>query len=308
MGALFNRVSLALVSIWLIVTVGFVSVYMMPGDPARMILGRQASPQAIQEFRVKAGLNQPIWKQYEKFLDRTVHLDFGNSLLFRRPVSELIRERSLITAKLVLFSFVTVMVIAFFVPLLLRIANARKSAQWLQSTTMMIGIAPPYVLGVVILTLFAGNLGWISPIFDPSKVTPWILPSLVLAAYPTTITMRLFENQITHELSQQYVVRARAMGFPHRFVLVREILPNALTAAIAALANGLAFFVTGTFFVEVIFGIPGLGQLTYQAIVNKDIALLAALCIVFAIAISAISAVLDVSQLLIDPRLRDRRV
>ena len=97
------------------------------------------------------------------------------------------------------------------------------------------------------------------------------------------------------------------MGFPYRTILVHEALPNAMTAALAALANGLAAFWTGTFFVEVIFGIGGLGQLTYEAISNKDIALLAALCLVFAIGITVISATLEVCQLLLDPRLRENR-
>jgi peptide/nickel transport system permease protein len=191
-------------------------------------------------------------------------------------------------------------------PLVLRLTGSVNAKQWLQRCSVAVGIAPPYVLGVVILALFAGWLGWVSAIFDPQRISAWILPTLVLAAYPTAITMRLFENQIAGELGKPYVVRAKAMGFSHRTILLCEVLPNALTAALAALANGLAAFVTGTFFVEVIFGISGLGRLTYEAIGNKDIALLAGLCMVFAIAITAISAGLDLAQLLIDPRLRSR--
>lgn len=305
MRTLIARTLLAATSLWLIVTVGFVCVYKLPGDPARMVLGRQASLEALQEFRAKAGLDEPLWRQYARFLDRTVHLDFGNSLLYRRPVIDLIHERMIMTAKLVSFSLVAVVIIAFVLPLLLRLLSADRCSQWLSGTSMVIGVAPPYVLGVVILTLLAGQLGWVSPIFEPGKVAAWILPSLVLAAYPTTITMRLFENQLAHELGQQYVVRARAMGFRSGPILLREVVPNAMTAALASLANGLAAFITGTFFVEVIFGISGLGRLTYEAIANKDIALLAALCIVFAFAITAVSNILYLAQLLIDPRLRD---
>jgi len=297
---------MALLTMWLIVTIGFVCVYKLPGDPARMILGRQASEEALREFRLQAGLDRPLWRQYPRFVDRTIHLNLGDSLVYRRPVVELIRERSAATVKLVFFSLLEVITIAFIIPLLLRLTGSEIARNWLQRCSVALGIVPPYVLGVVILAILAGSLGWVSAIFEPARIRAWILPSLVLAAYPIAITMRLFENHMQCELRKLYVVRAKVMGFSHRVIVLREVLPNALTTALAAVANGLASFVTGTFFVEVIFGISGLGRLTYDAIGNKDIGLLAGLCIVFAVAITAISTTLDLAQLMIDPRLRGR--
>jgi ABC-type dipeptide/oligopeptide/nickel transport system permease component len=168
------------------------------------------------------------------------------------------------------------------------------------------GIAPPYVLGVVTLVLFAGKLGWTPVIFDEISMRSWILPAFVLAAYPCAIVMRLFEGELENIMQSRYVLRARAMGFSAAAVILREALPNALTAALPGLANALAAFITGAFFVEVIFGVPGLGRLAYEAISNKDIELLAGLCMVFAVIIVSISAVLEISRLFLDPRLRGR--
>ena len=305
MRALQVRMAVFLVTVWLIVSVGFVCVYKLPGDPARMILGRQASQQSVDNFRHYAGLDQPLWRQYGNFVRRAAIGDFGDSLLYRRPVTVLIRERSRLTLLLVLYSFVVVLLAAFIVPLSLRLLRTPRIDEPFQMLATALGIAPPYILGVVLLAIFAGALGWVSVIFDPRRIKDWILPAVVLAAYPTSVVLRLFDSELGKVLHATYVLRARAMGFGSRGVLLREALPNALTAALPALANAVAVFVTGTFFVEVIFGIPGLGRLTYEAIANKDIALLSALCLVFAFAISTISALLDLGRLMIDPRLRE---
>jgi len=307
MRSILTRIVLLVVTVWLILTVGYVCIYRLPGDPARIILGRQASEETLQAYRARAGLDLPLWRQYETFVWRVAHLDFGDSLLYRRPVSGLLRERSTLTLRLVCLALLESISLAFVFPIGFRLVGMQRVRKWLQNVSTALGVAPPYVLGVTSLAVFAGWLAWVSPIFEPMKSSAWIMPSLVLAAYPTAVTMRLFNNQLDTVLHAPYIVRAKAMGFPYRTILVHEALPNAMTAALAALANGLAAFWTGTFFVEVIFGIGGLGQLTYEAISNKDIALLAALCLVFAIGITVISATLEVCQLLLDPRLRENR-
>src|SRR3712207_5126426 len=137
-----------------------------------------------------------------------------------------------------------------------------------------------------------------------SSPRSWILPPLVLAAYPTGVVLRLFEHQLRAALSSQYSLRAHSLGFRHRQALFFEALPNALTPSLAALANGLAFFVTGTLFVEVAFGMQGLGGLTYEAVRNKNIPVLVAVCILFTVAITLISTLLEVALILLNPKSR----
>jgi len=291
--------------LWLIVSIAFFCVYALPGDPARLILGQHATREALANFRQRTGLDEPIHKRYLVFLERTSRLDFGDSLVQRRPVKELMLERAPQTLRLVSAAVAIVILFSFFLPILLRLLRAHAALRVFERCWAGIAVAPPYVLGVVSIAVFAGGLNWVSAIFRPEQAGSWILPALVLAAYPTAIVLKLFQQQLEEVSGSLFVLRARAMGFSHQRILFQEVLPNALTSALAALANGLAFFVTGTFFVEVVFGIPGLGRLTYEAIRNKDIALLAGLCVVFAVAITAISVTLETVLRLMDPRLRE---
>jgi peptide/nickel transport system permease protein len=126
----------------------------------------------------------------------------------------------------------------------------------------------------------------------------------VLAVYPTALTSRLFHDALKAAALSDYATRARAQEFGDAYILFREALVNALAAPLSAIANGLAYFFTGTFFVEVAFGVGGIGSLTYDAIRNKDITLLAGVCLLFAVAISVLSALLDLAQLSLNPRFR----
>ncbi|MGH8549175.1 MAG: ABC transporter permease subunit, partial [Methylococcales bacterium] len=175
---------------------------------------------------------------------------------------------------------------------------------WLDRFWVAAAAARAYVLAVLLLMVFGGWLELVPTIFDSGQPSSWILPALTLAAYPTAIVLKLFHQEIEVAHRSLYAIRARAMGFSKPFILLAEILPNAITPALAALANSLAFFITGTFFVKVVFGVTGLGSLTYEVIRNNDLALLMGLCIVFAAAISIISTALEVALILSNPRLR----
>jgi peptide/nickel transport system permease protein len=292
------------VSVWLIVTIAFSAISALPGDTARMVLGRQASVETMSAFRHSAGLDLPWWRQYLVFMGNSLHLRLGDSLGMHRPVAVVISERLQATLQLIGVAVTLVVILSFLLPLLLRAAGLKRILSAYTSAFLLLGITPPYVLGVVLVACFAGILKWMPAIFDPSRPLEWLLPGLVLAAYPVTLVLRLFEQQLDQETGSLYALRARSYGLPPSVILLHELLPNALPVALAGLANGLAGFVTGTFFVEVTFGIPGLGWLTWQAIANRDIPLLAALCILFAVAVTAISALLDLVRFGLDPRLR----
>jgi peptide/nickel transport system permease protein len=193
---------------------------------------------------------------------------------------------------------------AIVLPLCLRAAGLGWIDDGLRTAWAGLSAAPPYVLAILTLTFLAGFLQVLPAVFDVNRPSCWAASAFVLAVYPTALTSRLFRDALLSATESEYAVRARAQGFCESYILLREVLVNALTAPVSALANGLAYFFTGTFFVEVAFGIGGIGSLTYDAIRNKDITLLAGVCLLFAVVISVVSALLDLSQLLLNPRLR----
>jgi peptide/nickel transport system permease protein len=293
------------VTVWLIVTIAFFCAYRLPGDPARLILGQKATEESLAQFRRSMGLDRPIAVQYALFLRRSGQLDFGNSLVQRRPVLSLIRERALQTLLLVTISLLVLTLAGFIVPVALELIPNRLFSRVYQRVWTVLAVAPPYVLAVIALLCFAGWFRWVPVIFHPEFAGAWVLPSLVLAAYPVAVTTRLLINEIEDALESPYVRTARAFGYTHPTIVVRFALPNALTPALAAFANGLAYFVTGTFFVEVVFGIGGIGTLAYEAVRNKDIPVLIGLSIVFAVAICLISVVLQLLLVKLDPRMEE---
>ena len=291
-------------ALWLIVSLTFFAVYALPGDPARVILGQRATPESLEAFRQTQGLNDPLAMQYFHFIAKATQLEFGDSLVQRRPVADLVSERTHQTTLLVIAAIGVVVFFSIILPLL--IATAGRLS-WLTNMDRFWGTvaaAPPYVLAVLLLMIFSEWLGWVTAIFDPKDLFSWILPAFTLAAYPTAIVLKLFHQGIEAAQTDLYVTRARAMGFSDASILVTEILPNIITPALAALANNFAFFVTGTLFVEVVFGVTGLGGLTYEAIRNNDLPLLMGLSVVFAAVIIIISTSLEIALILLNPRLR----
>jgi ABC-type dipeptide/oligopeptide/nickel transport system permease component len=286
-------------------TVAFACIYLLPGDPARLILGSHASAATIATFRQRNGLDESLPLQYVRFLERVARFDFGDSLAQRRPVGPLIGERVAVTARLVALSAVLVFLIGMVVPLALRLTSGARWRHWFQGTWALLGVTPPYVLGTIALLVFGAWLGWVRVLFAPEVPSSWILPALTLAAYPIAVIARLFDRRLEDALVSLYALRARALGVSPAALLLREALPNALPAALGALANSLAVFITGTFFVEVIFGVPGLGRLSFDAIRSKDLALLAPICMLFAVSIITTSATLEWALTVADPARRN---
>ena len=205
-----------------------------------MILGPRADAQTVERFRESAGLNSSIFVQFERFLSRSLKLDFGDSLIQRRPVMDLIRERSRYTVELILSAIGTLFLFGILIPLSLLALRLGWADATIRAFWTTLAAAPAYVLSLVTLTLFAGLLQWIPAIFEPSRVICWIAPALTLAVYPTSLVSRLFRNALESSLNSDYAFRARAQGFSEPVILIREALVNSVTAPISAFANGLA--------------------------------------------------------------------
>ena len=232
--SLRDRLGRLTATMWLIVTVAFFCAYKLPGDPARMILGQKATPEAIENFRHQTGLDQPIAVQYSRFVRRALTLDLGESLVQRRPVADLIRERSGQTLILILVSLLFLVLCGLALPVSLRLIEWQLPQKVYRSFWTFLAIAPPYVLSILALLGFAGWLRWIPVSFDGTRPAAWIVPALVLAAYPIAVIIRLLSDQIENVLGSPFVRTARAFGYSEPQVLLRFALPNAITPAMSA--------------------------------------------------------------------------
>ncbi|MBX3670128.1 MAG: ABC transporter permease [Rhodocyclaceae bacterium] len=290
---IFRRALVALVTLWAVLTLSYVCLYTLPGDPARIILGPQASAESIQDFRRSAGLDGSWWQQYASYLRRLINLDLGDSFALRRPVASLIAERGQVSLKLAGAAFAVVLAVSILTPLGLKSVGANSALFAIEFGAQITAFAPPYVLAIVSLLVVGGCWGLVPIIFDAERAGSWWLAAGVLSAYPAALLLRVFGTELDAQMRRPYALRARASGFSTTRTLWREALPNAVPVALAALANSLAFFVTGAFFVEIVFGVPGLGRLGQDALRQRDVALLAGVCIAFSAFVVVLGLVLD---------------
>ena len=301
-----KRLAFFVLTLWTILTVSFLCVYGLPGDPARLILGQRASAETVAAFRAAARLDAPLGIQYSSFLERMLRGDFGESLAQRRPVSDLVMERAGTTGLLVALSLILMTLVSIGLPILFAVAGRPRLTNVLDKLLTLVAVAPSYVLGVIAVGLFSGVLGWVPAVFDATRPRCWFLPVFVLSIYPAALLARVFHRALQRNSRSDFVKRARALGFPEREVFWHEVLRVSLSAPLATFVQGIAFFVTGTFFVEAVFGIAGLGGLAYEAVRDKDVALLVPLCLLFGTVVSILSITLDIVLRLAEPRSRSQ--
>jgi peptide/nickel transport system permease protein len=303
--SIIRRAASAFVSLWAILTIAYACLYLVPGDPGRIILGPQASAQTVLEFRRTEGLDQPWTNQYLRYAARTARLDFGHSFSQRRPVTDLLVERAGASLSLTLIAALLSITGGVLLPLVLKSAHYDKLLSVTANAFQLAAFIPPYVLAIGALLLFAFQLHWASIMFASNQLSSWIVAATVLAAYPVALLLQVFVGRLNYEQKRPYARRALAQGFSGSHQLWREVLPNALPTALAVFTNNLAFFVTGAFFVEIIFGIPGLGRLAQQAIEQKDIPVLSGVCITIAVFVLLLSFGLDIASRFLSPRVNE---
>ena len=304
MAYLSRQIGWAVFSVWAVATLCFIAVHRLPGDPARLILGPQASASAMANFRRDAGLNKPVAVQYATFLRRLLGMDFGKSHALRRPVADLLRERGIVSTIVAASALAVAIAVGFGVPLICRRLRWWRVLGLVRTLSSATAFVPPHILSLITLVLFAGILGWMPVIFEPKSMMAWIAPALVLAAYPAALVLQLFDARLVEETAASYCTRARASGFTEHHIIWREAARNAAPAALAALTNGLAFFVTGALFVEVTFGLPGIGRLTQDAIRTEDVSVLAGICVTVSAFVVMLALALRITQAALNPRLR----
>ena len=285
--------------------VTFVLLYLVPADPARQIAGRSATAQTVENIREQLGLNLPFYEQYLRYITGLLHGDLGRSYLQKTEVSELIWSR--LPASLILMA--GAIICELIIGLTMGVVAAVKRGSRTDNALMIfsfVGVsAPQFVIGILLLYVFAVQLGWF-PIGGYGTFSHFVLPSLTLGLLGAGWYSRMMRSSLLDVLRQDYIRTAHAKGLARWKILLRHAMPNAILPIIAMIGIDIGIFMSGIVVVESVYGWPGIGQLAWQAIQRVDIPIIMGVTIVSAFAIVLGNLLADLITPIIDPRIKLR--
>lgn len=302
---ILRRVIQALLILIGVSFVTFVLLYLVPADPARQIAGRSATAETVANIRHQLGLDQPFYVQYWRYFTNMIQGDLGRSYLQKTEVAELIAARLPATLLLMGGAIVWELLLG----LTTGILAALKRGTWIDNALMVgsfIGVsAPQFVVGILLLYVFAVQLGWF-PIGGYGTLAHLVLPSFTLGILGAGWYSRMMRSSMLDVLRQDYIRTARAKGLDRGRIVLRHALPNAVLPVIAMIGIDIGLFMSGIVVVESVFGWPGIGQLAWQAIQRVDIPIIMGVTLVSAVAIVLGNLLADLIAPFIDPRIKLR--
>jgi peptide/nickel transport system permease protein len=307
-----KRIGFAVITLFAVLTLVFFIVRVLPGDPASVVLGDQASAATIEALRQKLGLDQPLIVQYLDFLGGVVRGDWGVSMATGRPVVQEVLNVLPYTIELTLAALV--LGLAFGVPLGIWAAvNRNRIPDYLTRVVSLLGLsAPAFVSAVILLLLFSIQLRWfpvISSGQDTSlagKLRDLTLPAvnlgLIMAAYITRVT----RSAMLEVMSQDYVRTARAKGVPRNVVIWRHAFRNSLIPVVTVVGLYLGILIGNSVLTEIVFNRPGLGKLIVGALGQRDYTMLQGMMVIYTFIVVVINLLTDLVYGLVDPRVQYR--
>jgi peptide/nickel transport system permease protein len=311
-GFVVRRTILGLGTLFLVSVIVFAATQVLPGDPARSILGRNATPESLATLRKQLDLGKPVVEQYTHWLGGLVTGDLGRSLAANEPVTELIGKRIENSA------FLMVLAAIISIPLAIVIGSvaARRRDRPFDHVTSIVLLAlaalPEFVVAIGLVVLFGTTVFTVLPAVSliPPDDAPWhhlkelVLPATALVLAVTPYIARIMRASMVEVLESDYVEMARLKGLPERRVLWRHALPNGIAPAIQVIALNLAYLAGGIVVVEFVFGYPGIGGALVDAVSNRDVPVVQALAILIAGLYVFLNLCADIATILVSPRLR----
>jgi peptide/nickel transport system permease protein len=317
---LARRLLWAVVLLLAVTIVTYVIFFLVPANPARLAAGQSATPERIREVEEFLGLNEPVYVQYGKFLQRLVlHGELGHSFITRRSVNADIYDAAPVTASLVFGGMILVLLVALPVGIFSAL-RPRSLIDRAAMTYVLIGISlPSFWIALVLSYVIGFRLGW-TPIasycevFSPPEASgcgglrDWayhmILPWTALAIVIAGTYVRFVRAEVLETMSQDYVRTARAKGAPERRVMTRHILRNGMLPVVTMLGMDIGILLGGAIFIETVFALPGLGRAAILSVGQFDLPLLQGVVIFGAVAIIIFNLMVDLIYAWIDPRIR----
>ncbi|HEY2873210.1 MAG TPA: ABC transporter permease [Reyranella sp.] len=289
----------------------FFMLRLTPGDPAAVIAGDNATSDQIADIREKLGLNLPIWQQFGIWLGNMLQGNFGESFFFKKTVAELIAQR--LEPTLALSVCTLILAVSTAVPL--GVIAAYRQGSILDRVVMgfsVLGFSmPSFVIGYCLIYVFAIELGWL-PVQGYTRigvdfgafVERMILPSVTLGIIYMALIARITRASILEVLNEDYIRTARAKGLSNRVVLMRHALRNAAVPILTVIGVGVALLIGGAVVTESVFGLPGLGRLTVEAVLSRDFPTIQAVILLFSVVYVLINLLIDIGYTIFDPRIR----
>jgi peptide/nickel transport system permease protein len=287
----------------------FMLIHLIPGDPARVLLGEEATPQTVAALQQKLGLNKPLLLQFGLWLWQAVHGNLGESIQLNQPVTQALMQRLPVTVELGLASLFFSLVLA--IPLGVYSATHRNSwAEWLVNISSLVGTAiPSFVLALILIFLFAVVWrvfppGGYTPLMDDpvSNLRDLILPMVALGTGAVAVNLRQIRASMAEALEQDYVRTARAKGLSEWRVTYVHTLRNALVPLITIVGLQVGAILGGAFVIETIFLWPGIGALAVQSIFSKDYPVVQGTVLLVAVSYMLTNLLVDLSYAFLDPR------
>jgi peptide/nickel transport system permease protein len=311
---LLKRLAIGALTLVVASIVVFSVLEILPGDPARLMLGLNASEETVQVLREQMGLNQPILLRYLDWAGGLLTLDFGKSYTYSVPVAELVAERVVVSLPLAIMALFLSTAIA--IPVGVFSAQRRGStADTLSMGAAQIGVAiPNFWFALILIYIFAvwlrlvpagGFPGWNAGLWPAFKAL--ILPAVALALQQAAILARVTRSALLDVLGEDYIRTARAKGMPRNYVLWRHALRNAMIPVLTILGLQFAFLIAGTIIIENVFYLPGLGRLIFQAITQRDLIVVESVVMLLVATVIVVNFLVDLSYAIVDPRLRIRQ-
>ena len=300
---LIRRLALAIFVVWGVVTMVFVVMRLVPGDPANAFLGVDATMEEVEQLRERLGLDRSIPEQYVIFLRQAAGGDLGSSTYSGQPALEMIVERLPATIRLATAALVLALVTAFVLGVTAALRANSALDQLISVVTVMGQSLPDFWIGLMLILVFSGILRLL-PTFGSDTLAHLILPAVTLALPLMGATTRLVRSGMLEILGQDYIRTARAKGLKPSVVVRRHALKNMLIPVVTVFGLRLGYLLGGSVIVETVFSWPGVGNTIIFAISSRDYAVVQAATLVVAISFVAINLVIDLIYVFLDPRIR----
>jgi len=297
------RFLLTLPALWLILTMVFLLVHIVPGDPVQQMLGEGARAEDLQQLRHALGLDLPLHVQYGRYLAGLLRGDWGRSFRFQTPVLPVVLERYPATLELAVAGLLVCLLIGIPAGVLGAHRRGRASDRAIGVFTLLGLSVPNFALGPLLILLFSIQLGWL-PVSGREGPASLVLPAVTLGAALAAILTRMVRSAMIEELGSDYVRTARAKGLAAPAVLFRHAFRNALIPIVTILGLQFGTLLAGTIITENIFSWPGIGRLTVQAISARDYPLLQGCILAIAFSYVLVNLVTDFLYAVADPRIR----